>query len=97
MISFFCDWLGTDSKFALYSHEGALLFFGRCTDQFWRRAVSLFLEEIQAIFWALQSTSFYIRVTPMMVHTDSHDVVSRMKDVTTWVKVEEFRVLRLFG
>ena len=90
------DWSGEGTGFALYKDD-QLVWIGSRKNRFWRRKVSSFLGEVDAIVWALKESLWLIRGSVVTVLTDSDSGQQRLNRPETWIKETDGRVLRLLG
>lgn len=98
----FCDWASTGLGFVLWQTDSQgqrrLLQFGSRQNPVWRRAISSLLGELYALVWCLKSTAWITRGSQhIVVHTDSNNIVSKLKDLKKLVKEPDIRCLRLIG
>ena len=90
------DWSGGGVGFALYLGN-RLVWLGSRRNSFWKRKVSSFLGEVDAIVWALKESLWLVRGCPVTIRTDSDSGQKRLSDSASWVKEKDGRVLRLLG
>lgn len=90
------DWSGEGVGYALYLGD-RLVWLGSRRNSFWKRKVSSFLGEVDAIVWALKESLWLVRGCSVLIRTDSDSGQKRLNDSASWVKEKDGRVLRLLG
>lgn len=92
----YTDWSGEGVGYALYLGN-RLVWLGSRKNSLWKRKVSSFLGEVDAIVWALKESLWLVRGCTVIVRTDSDSGQKRLNDSASWVKEKDGRILRLLG
>ena len=90
------DWSGEGAGFALYKDD-QLVWIGSRKNRFWRRKVSSFLGEVDAIVCALKESLWLICGSVVTVLTDLDSGQQRLNRPEIWIKETDGRVLYLLG